>query len=141
MAIIKIIDDDTEFMENLSLILRKEGYEVSTRDSIEGAVEELAEEMPDLLILDVIFPENPAAGFDLARNIRERKDLKKLPVILLTAVNQELPMDFSSKDIDPEWMPVEDFVEKPVNFEELLGKIKIFYHREAVDYSLITVSS
>ncbi|RKX76072.1 MAG: response regulator [Spirochaetes bacterium] len=141
MAIIKIIDDDTEFMENLSLILRKEGYEVSTRDSIEGAEEELAEEMPDLLILDVIFPENPAAGFDLARNIRERKDLKKLPVILLTAVNQELPMDFSSKDIDPEWMPVEDFVEKPVNFEELLGKIKIFYHREAVDYSLITVSS
>jgi len=141
MAIIKIIDDDTEFMENLSLILRKEGYEVTTRDSIEGAVKELAEAMPDLLILDVIFPENPAAGFDLARNIRERKDLKKLPVILLTAVNQELPMDFSSKDIDPEWMPVEDFVEKPVNFEELLGKIKIFYHREAVDYSLITVSS
>ena len=124
MAIIKIIDDDEELAEDLSMILKKEGHEVSVRDTTEGAINELLEEKPDLLILDVMFPENPAGGFDLAREIRQTDSIKDLPIILLTAINQEFPMDFSSKDIDQEWMPVEDFAEKPVDIKEMLDKVK-----------------
>jgi DNA-binding response OmpR family regulator len=87
-------------------------------------VQELKLNKPDLLILDVMFPENPAGGFDLARQIRKTEEIKNLPVIMLTAVNQEFPMDFSADDIDPDWMPVQDFVEKPVDTGELLGKIE-----------------
>ena len=87
-------------------------------------INELLEEKPDLLILDVMFPENPAVGFDLAREIRQTDRIKDLPIILLTAINQEFPMDFSSKDIDQEWMPVEDFAEKPVDIKEMLDKVK-----------------
>ena len=60
MAIIKIIDDDEELAEDLSMVLKKEGHEVSVRDTTEGAINELLGDKPDLLILDVMFPENPA---------------------------------------------------------------------------------
>ena len=123
MASIKIIDDDVELAENLSLILEKQGYAVSTLDRTEGAVEDLVQNKPDLLILDIMFPENVSAGFDLARKIRQAREIKDLPVILLTEVNQKFPTDFSSADIDPDWMPVQDFVEKPVDIESLLTKI------------------
>ncbi|MEE8589803.1 MAG: response regulator [Spirochaetia bacterium] len=129
MAKIKIIDDDLDLAEDLSLLLKNAGHEISTRDDTEGAVAVLIEEKPDLLILDIMFPENPAGGFDLAREIRSTPALKDLPVILLTAINQEFPMDFSSRDIDPEWMPVQDFLEKPVAPDVLLEKVDSLLHR------------
>ncbi len=99
------------------MLLRREGHNVSIREQTEGAAAEL-------LILDIMFPENPAAGFDLAREIRENAGLRDLPIILLTSINQEYPMDFSARDIDPEWMPVQEFIEKAVDFPELLATIK-----------------
>ena len=129
MAKIKIIDDDLDLAEDLSLLLKNAGHEISTRDDTEGAVAVLIEEKPDLLLLDIMFPENPAGGFDLAREIRSTPALKDLPVILLTAINQEFPMDFSSRDIDPEWMPVQDFLEKPVAPDVLLEKVDSLLHR------------
>lgn len=123
MARIEIIDDDVELAENFSLVLKKEGHTVSIRDQVEGALEELLQNKPDLLILDVMFPENPAGGFDLARKIKQTEEIEDLPVILLTAINQEFPMDFSARDIDQDWMPVQDFVEKPVNIPDLIEKV------------------
>jgi two-component system sensor histidine kinase/response regulator len=130
MAKIKIIDDDVELAEDLAAILRSAGHQVSVRDDTDGAVTELLEGKPDLLILDVMFPENPAGGFDLAREIRGTPAIKDLPVILLTAINQEFPMDFSSQDIDADWMPVQDFVEKPVAADTLLEKVDRFLRRQ-----------
>ncbi len=124
MANIKIIDDDLEFAQNTAVLLQKEGHSVTIHDDTEGMVKDLVQNKPDLLILDVMFPENPAGGFDLARQIRKTEEIKHLPIILLTAVNQEFPMDFSADDIDPDWMPVQDFVEKPVDTQELLNKIE-----------------
>ena len=124
MAKIMIIDDDVEFAENISVILKKNGHSIGIHDHTEDMIEELVRNTPDLLILDVMFPENPAGGFDLARKIRNNEKIKALPIILLTGVNQEFPMDFSANDIDPEWMPVQNFVEKPVDIEKLLGEIQ-----------------
>jgi len=131
MASIKIIDDDVEFAEDLALILKKEGYTVSTLYDTEGAVEDLVQNRPDLLILDVMFPENASAGFDLARKIRQTEELKDLPVILLTGINQKFPMDFSADDIDDHWMPVQDFVEKPIDIGKLLKKVRHFLQASA----------
>ena len=123
MAKIKIIDDDREAAENMAALLKKAGHTTGVRDETDGAIEDLLADKPDLVILDVMFPENPAGGFDLARKIRQKRELKDLPVILLTAVNQEFPMNFSAKDIDPAWMPVQDFLDKPVKFPDLLAKV------------------
>ena len=123
MARIVIVDDDVEFAEDLSKSLQQAGYDVEVKNRIEGLIEDIVLNQPDLLILDVMFPDNPVAGFDLARQIRRTKAVKDLPIILLTGINQDFPMDFSSHDIDPVWMPVQDFMEKPVKIPVLLEKI------------------
>ena len=48
---------------------------------------------------------------------------------MLTAVNQQFPLGFSNKDIDPTWLPVTDFVEKPVDFDALCQKVKALCRR------------
>ena len=131
MAKIRIIDDDAEFLENTATMLRKEGHEVSALDSVDDAVQILIDEKPDVLLLDVMFPNNPVAGFDLARRIRLRREIKDLPILLLTGVNQEFPMDFSAGDIDPDWMPVQDFVEKPASSAVLIEKIQAMLNAKA----------
>jgi DNA-binding response OmpR family regulator len=124
MARILIIDDDLELAALLSDVISAEGYDVATRDTLNDGRSALESAPPDLLILDIMFPENPAGGFDLAREIRGSAATKHLPIILLTAVNQELPMDFSANDIDDEWMPVQAFLEKPPTIPELLDKVR-----------------
>ena len=124
MATIKIIDDDQELADNLAIILQAKGYTTSVRTEYNGSIDDLVQNIPDILILDVMFPENLTGGFDLARQIRKTPEIQDLPIILLTNVNQEFPGDFSSDDIDSEWMPVQDFHEKPVDLGRLLPKIK-----------------
>lgn len=131
MANIMIIDDDTDLADNLSVLLRNAGHWVMTSDTVDGAIEKLMVSKPDLLILDVMFPDNPVAGFDLARKIRRTREISKLPVILLTGVNQQFPMGFSSNDIDPNWMPVQDFVDKHADFKKLLRKINKLLRQSA----------
>jgi len=123
MARIMIIDDDIQLADNTALLIRQKGHEVTTLYTTGDAVRRITEDHPDLVILDVMFPDNPVAGFDLARQIRRTKAIKDLPIILLTGINQDFPMDFSSQDIDPDWMPVQDFMEKPVKMPALLDKV------------------
>jgi DNA-binding response OmpR family regulator len=123
MARITLIDDDVELADNTAALIRQEGHQVTVLNTTENAVRKLIEDMPDFVILDVMFPDNPVAGFDLARQIRRTKAARELPIILLTGLNQQFPMDFSAKDIDPDWMPVQDFVEKPVKIPVLMEKM------------------
>jgi len=123
MAVIKIVDDDKEFALIIAEILKKEGHSVLIQHSTEHVIATLIEDKPDLLILDVMFPENPVGGFELARKIRQKKATCKIPIILLTSINQEFPMDFSSDDVDATWMPVQDFLEKPVKPAKLLKAV------------------
>ncbi len=129
MATITIIDDDMEIAEHAAAILKKDGHQVTSIHTTENATKVLVENTPDLLILDVMFPDNPAAGFDLAREIRRTETIKDLPIILLTSVNQQFPMDFSFGDIDQEWMPVQDFIEKPVTADSLLTAVRKMLHQ------------
>ena len=123
MARIAIVDDDIELADNTAMQLRRQQHEVFTLYTTEGAARKIAEDKPDLVILDVMFPDNPVAGFDLAREIRRAAAIKDLPILMLTGINQEFPMDFSGKDIDPNWLPIQDFIEKPAKVATLLRKV------------------
>ncbi len=93
--------------------------------STESAAESMDAKRPDLVILDVMFPEDRSAGFNLARTMKHYKDnLKGVPILMLTAVNAKFPLGFSPRDIDDVWLPVTEFVEKPVEFDVLIGKIE-----------------
>jgi CheY-like chemotaxis protein len=124
MAKLVLVDDDLEMAENLGIQLKSKGYDVQVLSDVDGTVDRIIQEAPDVAILDVMFPNNPAGGFDLARSIRESAGIAKLPIILLTGVNQHFLMDFSPKDIDPDWMPVQGFIEKPAELPVLIEKIE-----------------
>ncbi|MHB1308345.1 MAG: response regulator transcription factor [Limisphaerales bacterium] len=122
MAYLLIVDDDPDFAGSVSTVCKADGHEVLTVHSPAEALASVATRRPDGILLDVMFPEDPTAGFRVAREL-DRK-FGRIPILLLTAVNQEFPLGFSHKDLDPNWLPAVEFVEKPVDFALLREKIK-----------------
>ena len=125
MAYVMIIDDDEDFANAAAKELRAVGYEVQVELDTSSAVASMESRRPDVVILDVMFPEDSSDGFNLARTMRHYNEkLKDIPILMLTAVNAYHPMGFSSRDIDDHWLPVSDFLEKPVDFDVLQKKVE-----------------
>ena len=124
MAYLLIVDDDDDFASTTAAVLQSAGHEVQVELEIDNAVKSMENRPPDLAILDVMFPEDASAGFKLARLMRhEKENLKDVPILMLTAINTKFPLGFGPKDIDESWMPVTDFLEKPVDFDVLREKV------------------
>ncbi|NOZ19807.1 MAG: response regulator [Planctomycetes bacterium] len=124
MAYVMVIDDDEDFASATAQVLRDGGHEVQIQLDTQSAVESMEKRRPDLAILDVMFPDNSSGGFDLARTIQNYNEkLTGIPILMLTAVNAETPLHFSTRDIDEIWLPVTGFLEKPVDAEVLLNKV------------------
>ncbi len=126
MKRVYIIDDEVEMTDSLAMILGGEGFETASQNDGENAVKNILKFKPDLVILDVMFPDNNSAGFELARAIRQERALEKVPILMLSAINDRLFQKgtFSDTDIDEAWMPVTQFVDKPVNPQVLIDKVK-----------------
>jgi DNA-binding response OmpR family regulator len=124
MAYLIIVDDDEEFASAAAIALRKEGHEVARGADSETAIAMMKDRRPDLVILDVMFPGDDFAGFDLARAMHQCDGLDRVPILMLTGVNARFSIDFSKFDIDNSWLPVSDFLDKPVDFTILAAKVK-----------------
>lgn len=131
MAHLLVIDDDEDFSSAVARYLRSEGYAVDVAADPDAGLKCLNQRLPDALVLDVMFPENPVAGFELARAIRRSRP--DLPILMLTAVNQQFPLGFSGKDIDPKWLPVTVFLEKPVDFRLLSEHVRRLVAKQPPD--------
>jgi len=123
MSYLLIVDDDEDFASAAASFLEKCGYEVAVSLDIKSAAASMNERCPDLVILDVMFPESDSAGFKFARTMRNDDKTKNVPILMLTGVNEKFPLGFSTSDIDDIWLPIEDFVEKPVDFDILQKKV------------------
>lgn len=125
MARIMIIDDDRDIIESLTMILEANEHEVSSKtdiDDLEAAVKSIH---PDLILLDIVFPDDQQAGFKAARALASDQAISHIPVLVLSAVNQlsRLGFSFSEKDISEDFLPVSGFLEKPVEPATLLARI------------------
>ncbi len=117
---ILLVDDDLEFVEVNKMMLEEKEYSVFTAASAAECREKALEAEPDLIVLDVMM-ETEKAGFEAARWLREQEATSKTPIIMLTGVNQEYPFNFGP---DKVWLPVDEFLEKPVEAERLLAEIE-----------------
>jgi CheY-like chemotaxis protein len=126
MANILIIDDDLDIIDSLKMVLESNDHQVSVKTDTDNLLETIRQTSPDLIILDIIFPEDPNAGFTAARELHKSDEVKHIPVLLLSAVNQQSNMSFgfSETDISEDFMPVKGFIEKPVEPAALLSKVK-----------------
>jgi CheY-like chemotaxis protein len=124
MAYLLIVDDDEDFATTAATVLRQEGHDVQIELDTDDAMKKMEAKAPDLLILDVMFPEDASAGFELARSIRHKNEkLKDIPILMLTAINAKFPLGFGPEDINDSWLPASDFLEKPVDFSVLKSKV------------------
>lgn len=126
---ILLIDDDIDVMENIAKVLKSKGYEIlEAHTGAEGLKKALAEK-PDLLIMDIIM-ETDTAGFEIADQIRSERPFSKYkiirhtPIIMLTSINQVTHNRFSLDEKNNFLPKINGFLTKPVNFDELLEKIK-----------------
>ena len=116
MAYLLVVDDDEDCTLAVSEALRLAGHEVHVEPHIGHALETIDARRPDLVVLDVMFPQGSSAGFDFARALRhEREDLKDIPILMLTALGQRFPFGFGPGDIDDSSVPVDNYLEKPVD--------------------------
>jgi len=120
-----VIDDDPSIVESVTMILESKGYEVGAQNDADDVVDHVAAFGADLVIVDVMLPEDTGAGFTMARALKADERTAALPLLMLTAVNEAgiYPGRFSNKDRDDSWLPVQEFVEKPVDPEVLLAKV------------------
>ncbi len=119
---ILVVDDDLDVLETRKIILEHNDYEVETAASINVAKEILSKRKIDLILLDVMM-ERETDGFAFAQFVKSNEKFKKIPIILATAVNKRTKFNFDI-EIDKDFMPVEKFMEKPIDSDELITTIR-----------------
>ena len=126
MSNIYIVDDDRDIIDAVSMVLESEGHNVSFQTNPENVVKNVQKFGADLIILDVIFPEEDDAGFKIARLLRHEEKTKTIPLLMLSAVNEkgQYAGTFSNRDRDEMYLPVDQFVEKPIAPKQLLSMVR-----------------
>lgn len=118
---ILVVDDEEHIIELISYNLEKAGYAVVKADCGEKALEKLKDHQIDLLVLDWMLP--GMDGIEVLKQIRRSSRFKKMPIILLTAKNDEI-----SKVVGLE-VGADDYLGKPFSVHELLARIKALLRR------------
>ena len=112
---ILIIDDDLDFVEATKIVLETK-YHISFAYNGEGGRQKLKEEKPDLIILDIMM-DGRNEGFNFSQEVRKNAEYSNIIVLMLTSMNRQT-------EYFPEFLPVDEFVEKPIDPQDLLKKIE-----------------
>ena len=115
---ILLVDDSKTELHHLSDILDKRGFSVRTAENGDEALRRLDEQMPDLILMDVVMPGQN--GFQLTRTITRDPRYAAIPVIMCTSKNQETDKVWGMRQ------GARDYIVKPVNGDELMAKIRAF---------------
>src|SRR5438874_1354411 len=120
-ARILVVDDQRSNVEMMAGVLKARGYAVYTALDGQQALEQVREIHPDLVVSDILMP--GVDGYDLCRRLRSAPETALLPVILVTS------LDGQSERIKGLEAGADDFLSKPVNWEELFAGdgIMIFF--------------
>lgn len=113
---ILVVDDEPEIVDFIRVILEDAQYEVISASNGQEAIAMIEDEKPNLILSDVMMPR--LDGYQLARIVKYNEDFNDIPVILVTARDQE-----RDKEIGHE-VGADDYLVKPIDDELLLKLVK-----------------
>ena len=124
-AKVLIVEDEAPLAELLRYNFEAEGFQVNHAGSGEEAELIVAEEHPDLIVLDWMLPS--VSGVELCRRLRARQETRAIPILMLTARGEE------SDRIRGLSTGADDYVVKPFSLPELMARVKAILRRSAPD--------
>ncbi|MFH1132166.1 MAG: response regulator [Pseudomonadota bacterium] len=127
---ILVIDDDYDQVDAVRVVLESAGYEVVVAYDAKEGVQKAETERPDLIILDIMMPEG-TQGFHFVWEIRQYEEeyFQKIPIVVLSAIHDKTDLRFYPDSSDGtyqagEYLPVQEFLDKPARPDELLKTVK-----------------
>lgn len=121
MATIYIVEDDVNIREIETFALKNSGYNVFDFECAKDFNKKLDENMPDLILLDIMLPDMD--GLSILKNLRNRVETKNIPVILVSAKTSEMDR---VKGLD---IGADDYLCKPFGVMELISRVKALLRR------------
>lgn len=120
MARILIVDDDPDFVATTQLVLEHEGHSVDCAASSHEALESIAQDVPDLVILDVIMS-SVLDGLSVSQEMASNPDYRNIPIVMVTSIAGTNYAELFPTD---EYMHVDTFLSKPVGSERLVKEVR-----------------
>lgn len=117
-----VIDDDIDLVEIIRVTLEREKLRVIDAQNGERGFALAKEQRPDLILLDVMMG-TVDEGFQVAYRLRSDPLTKDTPIIMLSAVGERTGFSFD-KGKDAEFLPVSEFIEKPVSPRKLVDLVR-----------------
>ena len=121
MMLALVADDEKNQLELISFHLEKNGFDVITAEDGETAFELIVERRPDIIILDWMMPND--SGITICRRVRSSKELKSLPIIILSARGEDIDASHGLLS------GADDYITKPFSPIELIARIKSLLRR------------
>ena len=121
MSLIYIVEDDESIREIEEFALMNAGHKVVGFPDAKSFYKKMEDVFPDLILLDVMLPDE--SGYDIVRKIRKNADVKRVPVIMVTAKTTELDLVRGLED------GADDYIKKPFSVMELITRVKALLRR------------
>lgn len=120
MPKILVIDDDPDFVESMRIMLESNGHQVVSAANGNQGLRKVAQEKPDLVILDVIMS-TVLDGLSVSQKMSEDQALKDIPILMVTSIANT---DYAALFPTDEYINISGFLTKPISADQLLGQVK-----------------
>ena len=120
MPKILVVDDDPDFVESTRLMLEPHGHQVISASNGDEGLRKLAEEKPDLVILDVIMS-TVLDGLSMSQQMSKVQAFKNTPILMVTSIANT---DYAALFPTDEFINIHGFLSKPISADQLLSQIK-----------------
>lgn len=127
---IYLVEDESHIQELIKYNLEASGYGISTFFSGEEMLQHCDSTIPDMFILDIMLP--GIDGYEILRRIRQNQRSKTLPVIMLTAKNEEFDRVLGLE------LGADDYIAKPFSIRELTARVKALFRRSDLPTEIIS---
>lgn len=132
MALIYIVEDDEHIQEIEEVSLKSAGHEAKCFVNSESFFNSVDENVPDLVILDIMLPGED--GNEIIQKLRHRNDTKNIPVIMVTARTSDIDL---VRSIDN---GADDYLKKPFSIIELISRVKALLRRASVETNTAVIT-